>query len=81
MRIENDLIFKFGMALRVRGTTGLRVIDSSVMPTSPAGHTHTPSMMIGEMGAGFVLDDAHQGRCPSRKLKVETTLYLCYAAT
>jgi len=34
--------------LRVRGVEGLRVADTSVMPTLNRGHTHAPAVMIGE---------------------------------
>jgi choline dehydrogenase-like flavoprotein len=34
--------------LRVRGVTGLRVADASVIPTLISGHTIAPSVMIGE---------------------------------
>src|SRR3954451_5855431 len=34
--------------LRVRGIDGLRVADASVMPTIIRGHTHAPSVLIGE---------------------------------
>lgn len=34
--------------LRVRGVAGLRVADASVMPTIIRGHTHAPSVLIGE---------------------------------
>ena len=44
--------------LRVHGLHGLRVIDSSVMPTIISGNTQAPSMMIGEKGAALVLDQA-----------------------
>lgn len=41
--------------LRVFGTSGLRVIDASVMPTVPSGNTHFPAMMVGEIGAQIIL--------------------------
>ena len=44
--------------LRVHGIEGLRVIDSSIMPTIISGNTQAPSMMIGEKGAALVLEDA-----------------------
>jgi choline dehydrogenase len=44
--------------LRVRGVDALRVIDASVMPTSPSGNTNAPSMMIGEKGAALLLANA-----------------------
>lgn len=37
--------------LRVRGVDGLRVADASVMPTIIRGHTHAPSVLIGEKAA------------------------------
>ena len=33
---------------RVRGVTGLRVVDASVMPTIPAGNTYLGCVMIAE---------------------------------
>lgn len=44
--------------LRVRGVKGLRVIDSSVMPTLPGGQSGAPTMMVAEKGADLVLDTA-----------------------
>jgi choline dehydrogenase-like flavoprotein len=41
-------------ALRVRGVDGLRVVDASVMPTIIRGHTHAPSVLIGEKAADLV---------------------------
>jgi len=43
--------------LRVRGVTGLRVADCSIVPTIPAANTNAPAIMIGERGADFVRQD------------------------
>ncbi|XP_055698398.1 glucose dehydrogenase [FAD, quinone]-like [Phlebotomus papatasi] len=43
--------------LRVKGTTGLRVIDASIMPVIPRGNTNAPTIMIGEKGADFIKKD------------------------
>lgn len=40
---------------RVRGVDGLRVIDSSIMPTVTNGNLNAPTIMIGEKGADHVL--------------------------
>ncbi|MCP3719434.1 GMC family oxidoreductase [Paraburkholderia sp. CNPSo 3281] len=41
--------------LRVRGVTGLRIADASVMPTLIGGNTNAPSVMIGERAADFIV--------------------------
>ncbi len=41
--------------LRVHGIKGLRVIDSSVMPTITGSNIHAPTVMIAEKGAEMVL--------------------------
>lgn len=40
--------------LRVRGISGLRVIDASVMPTMVSTNTNAAAIMIGERGAALV---------------------------
>ncbi|WP_454119513.1 GMC family oxidoreductase [Microbacterium lacticum] len=40
--------------LRVRGVTGLRVADASVMPTVIRGHTNAPAIVIGERAADVI---------------------------
>lgn len=41
----------------VHGIEGLRVIDSSIMPTITNGNLNAPTIMIGEKGADHVLGD------------------------
>ena len=41
--------------LRVRGVDGLRIADASVMPAIIRGHTHAPSLVIGEKAAELIL--------------------------
>jgi len=43
--------------LRVRGVRGLRVIDASVMPTITSGNTNSPTLMIAERGAEWILNN------------------------
>ncbi|XP_050523876.1 glucose dehydrogenase [FAD, quinone]-like isoform X1 [Daktulosphaira vitifoliae] len=40
--------------LRVRGIKGLRVVDASIMPVIPAGHTNSMVYMIGEKASDMI---------------------------
>jgi choline dehydrogenase-like flavoprotein len=49
-----DTLSVVGPELRVRGLTGLRVCDSSVMPRLVSSNTNAPTLMIGERAADIV---------------------------
>lgn len=40
--------------LRVRGVKGLRVVDASIAPLIPGGHTNSMAFMIGEKAADMI---------------------------
>jgi choline dehydrogenase len=41
--------------LRVRGLDGLRVVDASVIPRLPSGHTNWPTVMIAERATELIV--------------------------
>ena len=43
--------------LRVRGVPGLRIADASVMPRITSGNTNSPTLMIAERAATWMLED------------------------
>ena len=44
--------------LRVRGVTGLRVVDASVLPVQVAGNTQAPTMAVAWIAGDLILDDS-----------------------
>ncbi len=54
-RMGTDAMAVVDPECRVHGVEGLRVIDSSIMPTLTNGNINAPTIMIGEKGADHVL--------------------------
>jgi choline dehydrogenase len=44
--------------LRLRGVSGVRIADASVMPTITSGNTNSPTLMIAERAAEWIAHDA-----------------------
>lgn len=57
-RMGDDANSVVDTALKVRGVSNLRVVDSSVMPTLPGGQSGAPTMMIAERAADMIKSDA-----------------------
>jgi choline dehydrogenase len=57
-KMGNDEMSVLDARLRVRGVSGLRVADASVMPIISSGNTNAPAIMIGEKCAEFILGEA-----------------------
>ena len=55
MGAKDDPMAVVDPELRVIGVSGLRVIDSSVMPSITTGNLNAPTIMIGEKGSDLVL--------------------------
>ena len=56
-KMGNDQMAVVDARLKVRGVGGLRVADASVMPTITSGNTNSPTMVIAQKAAEFILQD------------------------
>jgi choline dehydrogenase len=57
MGIEGDAMAVTDSRLRVHGVRGLRIADASVMPDIVSGNTNSPTLMIAEKAASWILSN------------------------
>ncbi len=57
MGSDDDPMAVVDSQLRVRGITGLRVVDAGVMPTITSGNTNSPTLMLAEKAAEWIRAD------------------------
>ena len=58
MGADGDPMAVLDARLRVRGVAGLRVVDAGAMPTITSGNTNSPTLMMAEKAAEWILQDA-----------------------
>lgn len=56
MGADGDPMAVLDSKLRVRGVQGLRVVDAGAMPTITSGNTNSPTLMMAEKAAGWILE-------------------------
>ena len=57
---DDDPMAVLDSRLRVRGIAGLRVVDAGAMPTITSGNTNSPTLMIAEKAAEWIVGDARR---------------------
>jgi choline dehydrogenase len=61
MGAEGDPGAVLDARFRVRGVRALRVVDAGAMPTITSGNTNSPTLMLAEKAAEWILQDARRG--------------------
>ena len=62
-----------GADLKVHGVNGVRVCDSTIFPTIPGGQTATPTVMVSERAASFLINPEVTVELVEEPVAVEAT--------
>ncbi|WP_454743507.1 GMC family oxidoreductase [Cupriavidus necator] len=60
MGADDDRMAVLDSRFRVRGVAGLRVVDAGAMPRITSGNTNSPTLMMAEKAAAWILDSSEQ---------------------
>ncbi len=69
-RMGSDELAVVDHVLRVRGLDGLRVVDASIMPRIPRGHTNLPTMIVAEKAAELISGTALTSRPATARIEL-----------
>ena len=58
---DSDPMAVVDARLKVRGVAGLRIVDAGIMPLITSGNTNSPTLMIAEKAAQWIMDEALHG--------------------
>lgn len=65
--------------LQVRGVSGLRVVDASIMPYIPNGNTHSTVCVIASMAADIIFEDRTTKKAKSKEKAFKTHKWFTHA--
>jgi len=66
-RMGDDAEAPVDTRLRLRGVTGVRIADASVVPSVPVSAMNAPSMLVGHRAARYILEDARALTAPEAR--------------
>ena len=69
-RMGTDALAVVDPELRVHGVERLSVVDASIMPRIPRGHTHLPTLMVAERAAELLRANARDRAAAARPVSL-----------